>query len=87
MKRYNIPMQSAIRVPYERKDSGDKLDAKTIEEMQGKMYNGFVNLATKLDQQKISLNAYFSQFDNGGSLKKDELNAILRNMSLSFSDK
>lgn len=87
LKRYNIPMQSAIKMPYERKQSDEKFDAKSIEEMQGRLYNGFVSLATRLDQQRTSLNTYFAQFDSGGTLKREELNAVLKNMGLSFTDK
>lgn len=47
LKRYNIPMQSAIKMPYERKQSDEKFDAKSIEEMQGRLYNGFVSLDRK----------------------------------------
>lgn len=78
MKRYNIPMQSAVKeLPeYQRKNSKDgqpkTTDEKIRAELQAKIQKSFFALSDMLERDRITLPSYFAQFDksNGGALRK-----------------
>ena len=95
MKKYNIPMQSAVKeLPsYNRKHSkeGDqkKYDEKAKLDLQAKINKNFLALADMLERDQITLPSYFAQFDKSkdGVLKKEEFFVLLKAMGFHFEEK